>query len=80
LGLVEWREIADRYGGALVKANIQALIDAGEIEPGPVEPLARILLGALIEGAYAIAEADDPEVVEDQMADALDRVMSGLRS
>lgn len=79
LGSEQWREIADRYGGALVRANLQALIEAGEIEPQPVEPLGRILMGALIEGAIAIAEADDPDAATVETAAAIERVVGGLR-
>ena len=79
LGSEQWREIADRYGGALVRANLQALIEAGEIEPQPVEPLGRILMGALIEAAIAIAEADDPDAATVEMAAAIERVIGGLR-
>lgn len=79
LGSEQWREIADRYGGALVRANLQALIDAGEIEQQPVAPLGRILMGALIEGAIAIAESDDPDAAADQMGAAVERVMAGMR-
>jgi AcrR family transcriptional regulator len=80
LGSERYREIADRHGGALVRANLQALIDAGEIEPQPVEPLARILTGALIEAGIAIAEADDPDAATSEMSAAIERLIGGLRS
>ncbi len=79
LGVKRFREIADRYGGALVRANIEALVEAGELEPQPVEPLSRILTGALTESAISIAESDDPEATSAEMAAAIGRLMSGMR-
>ena len=79
LGVKRFREIADLYGGALVRANIEALVEAGELEPQPVEPLSRILTGALTESAISIAESDDPEATSAEMAAAIGRLMSGMR-
>ncbi|MGB2693667.1 MAG: helix-turn-helix domain-containing protein [Dehalococcoidia bacterium] len=79
LGLEHWREIADRYGGAMVRANLEALMDAGEIERQPVVPAARILTGALIEGAIAVAEAPDPDAAIERMSGAVERLFAGLR-
>jgi len=79
LGVEAFRAVADQYGGALVRANIQALIEAGELEQQPVEPLARILTGALIEGAISIAQSNEPETTRDQMSAAIERLMEGMR-
>jgi AcrR family transcriptional regulator len=78
LGLSEYREIAERYGGALVEATLTALIDAGEIEPQPVKPLARLLVGALVEGGVTIAEAEDAALTRREVGDAVERIMRGL--
>lgn len=75
----QWREIADRYGGALIRANLEALIDANELDPQPVGPLARILTGGLVEGAMAIAESDRPEATREDVYRTIERLMSGMR-
>lgn len=78
LGVRESREVADRYGGALVRAAIGQLIDAGEIEAQPVEPLARVLTGALIEGGVAIALSDDKNRARTEVGEAIERLIRGL--
>jgi len=60
LGWDRWREIAAANGLGLIEASLAAAIDAGEIRPLPVRPLAHLLLGALDEAAMLIARDDDP--------------------
>jgi AcrR family transcriptional regulator len=80
LGFEQWREIADRYGGALVEGTLSALIEQGLIEPQPTRPLGRIFTGALIEGAMLIAEADDSDQARKEVGATIERIMDGLRS
>jgi AcrR family transcriptional regulator len=60
LGWDRWREIAAANGLGLIEASLTAAIEAGEIRPLPVKPLAHLLLGALDEAAMLIARSDDP--------------------
>lgn len=61
MGWERWREAEDHYSFGLVRAGIQALIDAGQVEDLPVEIAARLLFGALAAGATVIARAEDPK-------------------
>ena len=79
LGLAAWREIEARYGLALVQAGLQSVIDGGYIEQQPVEPLAHLILGALVEGGLLIGRATDREAARREVGDSLDRILSGLR-
>ena len=79
LGWQAWREISDTYGGALVRAGIQNLIDAGLIKAQPVEPLARMLLGALHEAGLVIAGAKDVKATRAEIGASIERLLSGLR-
>jgi AcrR family transcriptional regulator len=79
LGWSAWREIDARYGFALMQAGLQALLDAGLIEPQPVAPLAHLLLGALSEAGLVIAEAEDEHEARDAVGGSLDRLLQGLR-
>jgi AcrR family transcriptional regulator len=79
LGPKEWREIASRYGLALVQFGIQSLIDAGLIAKQPVDPLAHLVIGALSEEAVVIAQAEDTTAARAEMGAALERLMAGLR-
>lgn len=80
LGYDEWREVEERYGLGLLAAALQAAMDAGQIERGPVEPLAHLLLGGLISAANYVARADDVARARSEMGDSLLRVLDGLGS
>jgi len=59
LGWERWREIdAQHFGGKIPRA-IAAAMDSGLIARQPVEPLARLLLGAVTEAAVACAGRTD---------------------
>jgi AcrR family transcriptional regulator len=60
LGWERWREIGAANGLGLIEASLSAAIEAGEIRPLPVQPLAHLLLGALDEAAMLIARTDQP--------------------
>jgi AcrR family transcriptional regulator len=78
LGWDRWREIAAEHGLGLIEASLQAAIDAGAIEPQPVRPLAHVLMGALDEAAMLVARADDPEVTQAEVRQALDLLLKGI--
>jgi AcrR family transcriptional regulator len=68
------REISERYSVGLLREVLQACMETGEITPRPIEPLARILLAALLESATLVGEGADPREVGglvDEMLDAL---------
>ena len=59
LGWERWREIdAQHFGGKIPRA-LAAAMDAGLLARQPVEPLARLLLGAMTEAAVACAGRSD---------------------
>ena len=78
VGQREFVEIADRYGGALLEALINAMIEAGEIKPVPVKPLARMLTGALVNGALLIADADDQKATREDVGVVVEALLRGL--
>jgi AcrR family transcriptional regulator len=78
LGWEKWREIGMRYGLGLVQGVLQAAVDAGQIEPQPVAPLAHLLLGAVDEGAMLIARAEDEGRTRAEVAAALGRLLDAL--
>lgn len=78
LGWQRWREIGFRHGLGLVAATLQAGMDAGALAPGPVAPLAHLLLGALDEGALYVARADDRAVARAEIEQVIDRLIDGL--
>jgi hypothetical protein len=80
LGLETWREIESVYGLALVRAGLESAIEAGLIERQPVEPLAHLILGALIEAGLMIAYADDVEKARSEVGASVERLLTGLRT
>lgn len=76
LGWERWREVAERNGLGLMVAVIRAAIDAGEIAPLAVEPLAHLLMGALDEAALLVVR--EPEATDD-VAATFERLVDGLR-
>ena len=75
LGYERWREIGMRHGLGLVSALLSELIDAGAIARQPIDPLARVLIGALDEAALYVAMADDPERARIEISPVLRRLV-----
>lgn len=78
LGYEEWRAIEEEHGLGLLTGALTAAIEAGQIREQPVEPLAHVLLGAIIVGAQYVARADDVERARGEMEKALVGVLDGL--
>ena len=75
LGWEGVRDLAQEYGLGLTEQLLGAAIDAGEITPFPVRPLAYVLLGALQEAALVVAA--EPAVRAD-VAAVLHALVDGL--
>ncbi|GGP97495.1 TetR/AcrR family transcriptional regulator [Streptomyces roseolilacinus] len=76
LGWDEWRALDEESSARHLTEALTALAEAGVIDDQPVEPLARLLSGALNETALWIARGGDPQAAEQ----ALDRLLAGLRT
>jgi len=79
LGWERVREIAARYGLGLLVSALDAAVATRQLAPGPVRPLAHLLLGALDEGALYVARAADPVAARAEVAATFDRLLDGLR-
>jgi AcrR family transcriptional regulator len=77
LGLLEWYRIDRETGLATMRAGVQAMADAGRIDPGLVEVLSLVVFGALTEAALTFA-VGDATVSEDDVIEAVQRVLAGL--
>jgi AcrR family transcriptional regulator len=76
LGWDEWRTLDDESSARHLAEALTALAAAGIIADQPVEPLARLLSGAMNETALWIARGGNPQAAEQ----ALDRLLAGLRT
>jgi len=79
LGPAKWRAIEEKYAFGQLRALLAALMERGEIAPGPVDLHARVLLAVLSEVAETIAGADDPAAARAQASALVGRVLGALR-
>jgi AcrR family transcriptional regulator len=77
LGWERWREIDARHFGGKLPRAIEVAIENGLIARQPVEPLARLLLGAMTEAAVACSRGS--EVSGAEYARAFRRLLDALR-
>jgi AcrR family transcriptional regulator len=78
LGWETWHELEERYAFGLIRAGLQAAVDAGEVAPQPVEPLAHAVLGAMIQSGSVVARAASPARAKREMKAMFARLLQGL--
>jgi AcrR family transcriptional regulator len=79
LGWERWREIDAKHFGGKFPHALTAAMDAGLIARQPVEPLARLLLGAVTEAAVACASGADIARTGAEYARAFRSLLDALR-
>jgi len=79
MGWERWRECEENFSFGLIRAVVQSLVEAGEIDAVPIEVTARILFGALSSGASIIASAEDPKKASTEVHATVVRVLEGMR-
>ncbi|MET9860485.1 TetR/AcrR family transcriptional regulator [Streptomyces smyrnaeus] len=78
LGWDEWRAMDEDSSARHLAEALEDLVGAGVIAEQPLEPLARLLSGAMNEAALWLARSAGPEAAA-QTERALDRLLNGLR-
>ncbi|MFC4560436.1 TetR/AcrR family transcriptional regulator [Nocardiopsis mangrovi] len=78
LGWNEWRRMDEESSARHLTEALTAMAETGAIAPQPVEPLARLLSGAMNEAALWLARSDDPADLDATVA-ALTRMLTALR-
>jgi AcrR family transcriptional regulator len=79
LGHGAWTDLVEHHGLGLLRDLLRRAIDDGQIDPLPVDPLARLLAALIGEASLYIAQATDPARARRDAGAALDRILSGLR-
>jgi AcrR family transcriptional regulator len=79
LGWERWREIDARHFGGKMPRALSVAMEAGLIAKQPVEPLARLLLGAVTEAAVACAGRADIARAGAEYARAFKSLVEALR-
>jgi AcrR family transcriptional regulator len=80
LGWEEWRAIDTRYGFGLLRAGVEAAIDAGRLRRLPIDHVAHLLLAALMEAALLLGRADNPSETLHEIAPTFDALLDGLET
>jgi AcrR family transcriptional regulator len=78
LGWAGFREMAQRYGLGMTEQLLAAAIEAGELPPQPVRPLASVLLGAIDEAALYIADAEDIATAQTEVRAVVKLLIDGV--
>ncbi len=79
LGWEGWREAADPLGIGLIRATVQAAVDAGELASDDVATTAHLLLAMLIEAGLIAAADPEPERALARLEPEIIRMLEGLR-
>jgi AcrR family transcriptional regulator len=79
MGWERWREAEDQFSFGLIRRNLQALVDAGEVDEVPVEITARLLFGALSSAATVIAGSSDPKKVGAEVESVIVQLLNQVR-
>lgn len=73
------QEIIDRYALGLVRHALEMSIERGQLEPAPVEPLARVLLAGVTAAAEYVATAQDPVAARLDAGRTVELILDRLR-
>ena len=79
LGWERWREIDAEHFGRMTPVVLGTAMEQGLIARQPVEPLARLLLGAMTEAAAACAASAAPRRTGAEHVAAFRTILEGLR-
>jgi AcrR family transcriptional regulator len=82
LGWSGWKECEEKYAYGLTEQFLRNLIEAGYIEPVPLETTSRLVFGLLGAAGLALAEADETSKrqTRDDCADLIRNMLTGLRA
>jgi AcrR family transcriptional regulator len=80
LGWERWREIDTQHFGGQIPRALQAAMERGLIGRQPVEPLARLLLGAMTEAAVACAGSADIKKAGAEYSKAFRSLLEAMRT
>ncbi|ABS63823.1 transcriptional regulator, TetR family [Parvibaculum lavamentivorans DS-1] len=78
LGWNEWRDLQEPLHQAMLTHALQHLVDEGWLAPQPLEPVASLIAGALMQAGLAIANADDPAEARKIYGRGLETLVEGF--
>jgi AcrR family transcriptional regulator len=78
LGWDTWHALDERYGFGAIKAVLELAAEQGTIPSASVEPMAHLLLGAVMQAGMVVARADDPAGAKRAMTKTFARIVAAL--
>lgn len=78
LGWDVWREISEQHGLGVVKASLEHGMATGALIPGPIDPLAHVIVGALDEAALYVARAENRAKALKETGAVVDRLIDSF--
>jgi AcrR family transcriptional regulator len=78
IGWAEYREMSQSNSVEAAEQLLGAAIEAGQLRPQPLRPLALVLLGALEEAAIYLARADDTAQAREEVRAVVRDLIDGL--
>lgn len=79
LGWHRWREIDANHFGGMVRDGLFAAMEVGVIVKRPIDPLVRLILGAVTEAAIDCANSEDFTQAAESYLEGLEAILNGLR-
>ena len=79
VGWQKWRDIDMRHFGALTKAALAGALGE-KVPPREIEPLAHLLMGAIMEAALMCATAEHPKKLAKELSAGIRALLGGLES
>ena len=80
LGWAEWREVDARHWLGVLAMALGEAMDQGLVRRREAEPLAHMLMGAMVEASMMIANAADPAAARAEVEGPLLALLEGLRA
>jgi AcrR family transcriptional regulator len=78
LGWDAWHELDERYAFGTIKAVLLVAAEMRRVDPSAVDPLAHLLLGAVMQAGMVVARADDAAAAKRAMAESFARLISTI--
>ncbi len=78
IGWTEYREMSQQDSITRAEELLQAAIEAGQLRPQPLRPLALVLLGALEEAALYLARAENPDEAREEVRAVIRDLIDGF--
>jgi AcrR family transcriptional regulator len=78
LGWDTWHALDERYGFGAIKGVLALAAEQGTIPASSVDPMAHLLLGAVMQAGMVVARADDPVGAKRAMTKTFARIVAAL--